>query len=75
MKAKEKHIGNVNVLRQLQKEQANMESMLGRLELGQKIKKGIDLKHKRLGERMFNIVFKYNQYVENNGILTYLYYS
>ena len=46
-----------------------LESMLQQLELGQKIKrKSVDPKHKRLAGRMFNIVFEYNEYVENNDI-------
>ena len=54
------------------KEQADTESMLRQLELGQRVKKSTDPKHKRADERIYNIVKNYEEFVENNNILTYL---
>lgn len=59
-------------LTELKKEQADSEIMLRQLQLGQKVRKGQDPKRKKMEERIYNMVSKYNEYVENEDVLNYL---
>ena len=66
------HPSFYNFLVELQKEQADVEILIRQLQLGQKIRKYRDPKRKMIEEKIANIVSKYNEYIENNDILTYL---
>ena len=59
-------------LAKLKKEQAGTETMLRQLELGQRIRKGQDLKRRKKKEKVFAIVLKYDEYIENNEVNKYL---
>lgn len=67
-----KHPSLYSFLSEMQKEQADTECMLQQLELGQKIRKGTDLRQKRAEERISAIVARYHEYVENDDVVTYL---
>ena len=57
---------------ELKKEQADTEIMIRQLHLGHKIRKGQDPKRKKREEKILTIVSNYDQYVQNDDILTYL---
>lgn len=59
-------------LRELQKEQQDAEITLRQLQIGQKVRKGQSRQRKKYEEQIFNIVAMYEDYYENNDILTYL---
>ena len=67
-----KHPSLYAFLSEMQKEQADSEIMLRQLQLGQKVKKLQDLKHRVYNERLKNIVSQYHNFAENNDVLTYL---
>ena len=57
---------------ELKKEQGDTEIMIRQIQVGQKVKKRQDLKRKRKEEKIFRIVSMYQEYFNNNDILTYL---
>ncbi|XP_053946208.1 uncharacterized protein LOC128855375 [Anastrepha ludens] len=59
-------------LSELQKEQSDTEIMMRQLQSGQQVKKNKYSKRLKHEQRIFNIVSKYHEYVDNNDIVTYL---
>lgn len=59
-------------LNELGKEQADTECMLRQLNLGQKIRKCRSKVQLKTEERIYNIVSKYDEFVNNNDIIAYL---
>lgn len=57
---------------EMQKEQADVETMMRQLSLGQKIKKKRDTHTQIIDDRIFNIVSRYQSYVEDDNVLGYL---
>lgn len=57
---------------ELQKEQASTDTMLRQLNLGQRIKKTRTTAQKRLETSIYNVVSRYDNYVEEGGNLHYL---
>lgn len=57
---------------ELKKEQSDSEIMIRQIQVGQKVKKGQDPKRKKREEQIFQIVSRYQEYVDNNDVLTYL---
>ena len=59
-------------LEELKKEQSDTESMLRDLGLGKRIRKGQDPKRRRKENAIFTLVSKYEEYVNNQDVMTYL---
>lgn len=59
-------------LAELKKEQADTETMLRQLENGQRVKKGQDPQRKHKEDRIFDMVSRYEEYNQNDDVLTYL---
>lgn len=57
---------------ELKKEQADTEVMMRQLQLGQRIRKGIERKRRQYEEQLHVVVQKYYEHVYNNNVLAYL---
>lgn len=57
---------------ELKKEQADTEIMLRQLQLGQRIRKGVEKSRREREELIRNVVDRYHEYVVNNNIFSYL---
>ena len=66
------HPSLYNFLNELQHEQGDTESMIRQLNLGQKIKNPTSARRRNFEERIFNIVQRHQEYVENDTIIDYL---
>ena len=59
-------------LNELRKEQADTEIMHRQLQLGQRIRKGIERKRRETEEQITNVVNAYHTYVQGNDVYSYL---
>lgn len=66
-----KHPSMYAFLVELQKEQSDTTTMLEQLDLGQRVKPPLNLKRKQAEDRIFSIVFRYDEFIENDDILTF----
>lgn len=57
---------------ELRKEQADTEIMLLQLQLGQRIRKGLDRRRREIEENILNVVQQYEEYKQRGDIITYL---
>ena len=59
-------------LNELRKEQADTEIMQRQLQLGQRIRKGVERKRRETEEQIMNVVNAYHTYVQGNDVYSYL---
>ena len=57
---------------ELKKEQADTESMLRQLDVGQRIRRGTERRRREMEEQMKTIVSRYDDYVRRDDVFSYL---
>lgn len=66
------HPSLYSFLDELKKEQADCEIMLRQLQLGQRIRRGPDRRRRQIEDQLYRTVLKYEEYLNNRDISTYL---
>ena len=66
------HLSLYAFLEELLKEQVDSEIMLRQLQMGQRIRIGLDKNRREIEERMLTIVGEYYKYAQTNDVLSYL---